>query len=188
MITTTYLTLEDYLTLENNSDYHCELIAGELVPMPPESRTNARIAMSILKALMALIPAERLCCKDTEIEVTGKRTTVRLPDLIVLSEELVPILENQSRSLIRREMPAPSLVVEVVSPGKEAEDRDYRYKRSEYAARGIPEYWIVDPIREQIVVLILIDGFYESTTYQKGDHFQSTIISDFSVSVKAILE
>ena len=86
--------------------------------------------------------------------------------------QLVPILENQSRSLIRREMPAPSLVVEVVSPGKEAEDRDYPYKRSEYAARGIPEYWIVDPIREQIVVLILIDGFYESTTYQKGDHFQ----------------
>jgi Uma2 family endonuclease len=31
-------------------------------------------------------------------------------------------------------------VVEVVSPEKEGMDRDYRYKRSEYAARGIDEY------------------------------------------------
>jgi hypothetical protein len=41
----------------------------------------------------------------------------------------------------------------VVSPGKENEDRDYRYKRSEYAARGIAEYWIVDPERDRVAVL-----------------------------------
>ncbi|WP_229642260.1 Uma2 family endonuclease [Waterburya agarophytonicola] len=29
--------------------------------------------------------------------------------------------------------------------GKVNQDRDYRYKRSEYAARGIAEYWIIDP-------------------------------------------
>jgi Uma2 family endonuclease len=34
-------------------------------------------------------------------------------------------------------------VVEVVSPGKANEERDYCYKRSEYAAWGIAEYWIV---------------------------------------------
>ncbi|WP_367889252.1 Uma2 family endonuclease [Leptolyngbya iicbica] len=45
-------------------------------------------------------------------------------------------------------MPAPLLVVEVVSPGKVNEDRDYRYKRSEYATRGIGEYWIIDPSRD----------------------------------------
>nr|WP_326520963.1 Uma2 family endonuclease [Leptothoe kymatousa] len=34
-------------------------------------------------------------------------------------------------------MPPPLLVVEVVRPGQET--RDYRYKRSEHAARGIEE-------------------------------------------------
>ena len=32
----------------------------------------------------------------------------------------------------------------IVSPNQEK--RDYRYKRTEYAARGIAEYWIDDPI------------------------------------------
>ena len=187
MITTSFLTLKDYLSQENNSDRHYELIAGEMVAMPPESRINARIAMNILKVLMIVLPPKCLCCKDTEIEVTGNRSTVRLPDLLVLSEELVNLLENETRSLIRREMPAPLLVIEVVSPGKEAEDRDYRYKRSEYAARGIPEYWIVDSIRQQVLLLTLIDGFYEEIIYQKCDRLQSNILPNFTLNITDIL-
>ncbi|QZZ23493.1 Uma2 family endonuclease [Leptothermofonsia sichuanensis E412] len=29
--------------------------------------------------------------------------------------------------------------------------RDYRYKRSEYAALEVPEYWIVDPLDAKII-------------------------------------
>lgn len=97
---------------------------------------------------------------------------------MVLTEELVPLLEEQSRSLIRRDMPPPQLVVEIVSPGKEASDRDYRYKRSKYGAKGIPEYWIVDPIREQVMVLTLVDGFYEEAVYQRGDR----VLKSFATS------
>jgi Uma2 family endonuclease len=60
----------------------------------------------------------------------------------------------------------PENKVEVVSPGKENQDRDYRYKRSEYAARGIAEYWIVDLERAQVVALTLVDGLYEEAVYQ----------------------
>ncbi|MDW8199678.1 MAG: Uma2 family endonuclease [Cyanobacteriota bacterium SKYGB_h_bin112] len=35
--------------------------------------------------------------------------------------------------------------MEVVSPGADNRNRDYCYKHTEYAARGIAEYWIVDP-------------------------------------------
>jgi Uma2 family endonuclease len=43
--------------------------------------------------------------------------------------------------------------------------RDYRYKRSEYAALEIPEYWIVDPKENKITVLLLNEGLYEETQY-----------------------
>ena len=39
----------------------------------------------------------------------------------------------------------PILVMEVVSKGSEAHERDYVTKREEYLAFGIREYWIVDP-------------------------------------------
>jgi len=39
----------------------------------------------------------------------------------------------------------PSIVIEIVSPGSEAHDRDYYTKREEYLAAGVQEYLIVDP-------------------------------------------
>lgn len=50
----------------------------------------------------------------------------------------------------------PDLVIEVVSEGDEA--RDYREKRDEYASIGIPNYWIVDPTRRSVHLLILAEG------------------------------
>ncbi len=181
------LTLDDYLNHDDGTDTRYELVAGELVAMPPEHRVNDRIAMVILQALMALFPPEQLSCKGTEMEVTGPRATVRLPDLMVLTDELVPLLESQNRSLIRQDMPPPLMVVEIVSPGKEAENRDYRYKRSEYGARGIPEYWIVDPGRGQVTILTLVDGFYEEAVYQRGDEVRSPTLPALSLTVDDIL-
>ncbi len=62
-------------------------------------------------------------------------------------------------------MPPPVLVVEVVSPGKANEERDCRYKRSEYAARGIAGTG-VDPEKTQVMVLTLVDGLYEEAVFK----------------------
>lgn len=86
--------------------------------------------------------------------------TRRYPDFLVLTEAGAIALAGASRSIVTSEMPAPALVVEVVSPGEPGEknyDRDYIEKRREYAARGIPEYWIVDPYR-QVVLVLTLDG------------------------------
>ncbi|MGA1283501.1 MAG: Uma2 family endonuclease [Prochlorothrix sp.] len=182
------MTFAEYLEYEDPTDDRpYELNHGVLTPMPPESRLNARIAMRILRSLMAFFPDERLCCKDTEVAVTGHRATVRIPDVLVLSAELAAILEQRGRSTVLWEMPPPVLAIEVVSPGKEAEDRDYRYKRSEYAARGIGEYWVVDPIREQVTVLVLVDGFYEAKVRRGADRLESPLLPDFPLTVTEIL-
>jgi Uma2 family endonuclease len=43
--------------------------------------------------------------------------------------------------------------------------RDYRYKRSEYAALEVPEYWIFDPLEAKISVLLRGKGLYEETVF-----------------------
>ncbi|MEH1872965.1 Uma2 family endonuclease [Nostoc sp.] len=175
VITGKRITLEEYLKYDDRTDSQYELVAGELVAMPPESPKNVQISLFLLVNFLKFIPVNRLSNK-VEIVVAGSRATTRIPDLVVLTDELATALEGSMRSTITLDMPPPALVVEVVSPGKANEDRDYRYKRSEYAARGIAEYWIVDPQRNAVTVLILVDGFYEETRFTENTAIASTIL------------
>jgi Uma2 family endonuclease len=83
-------------------------------------------------------------------------------------------------------MPPPALVVEVVSPGQANRERDYRYKHTEYAARGIAEYWIVDSETRQVTLCLWVDGQYEDRVYSGTEAIQSTVIPGFGLTVAEI--
>jgi len=188
MFTTTQkLTLEQYLYHDDGTDQRYELVDGELVAMPPETNKNNLISLYLLSELLKFVSFQLICHKDTEIVVTGNRPRVRLPDLMILTEELLATIKGK-RATITQDMPSPALVVEVVSPGKVNEDRDYRYKRSEYAARGISEYWIIDPGKALVTVLILVDGLYEETVFRGSDRITSVIFPLFNLTAATVLE
>jgi Uma2 family endonuclease len=183
--TTQKMTLEEFLAYDDGTDNLYELENGELIWMPSESEINRRIAMFLLAYLLQQgIPSYRLTMK-TEVAVSGSRVSVRLPDLLVLSEELATVLEGASRSIVLMDMPPPLLAVELVSPKQEK--RDYRYKRSEYAARGIAEYWIVDPIQKQITILELVEGFYEEKVYRDSDRINSPLFTQIALTAEQVL-
>jgi Uma2 family endonuclease len=180
------MSLEEYLNFDDGTDTQYELENGELIVMPPESDLNRRIAMFLLVYFAQQgIPSYRLTMK-TEIVVNGSRATSRLPDLIVLSEELAIALEGSSRSTIMIDMPPPLLVVEVVSPHQE--NRDYRYKRSEYAARGIAEYWIVDPMQQRVTVLEWVEGLYEEVVYTGDSAIASPVLGVLELTAQRLLQ
>jgi Uma2 family endonuclease len=163
--TKTRMSFEEYLAYDDETDKHYEFEGGELVEMPPESPLNSRIARFLFAILLNAFSEDLVCYKDTEIAVAGTQVQARLPDLMLLSEELAEILNSTSRGTITIEMPPPALIIEVVSPGITNENRDYRFKRSEYAARGVPEYWAMDPSENTITVFTLVNGFYEEVVY-----------------------
>lgn len=174
------MTLEEYLNYDDGTDTRYELVNGELIVVPPESELNRRIAMFLVAYLLQRgIPSYRLSMK-TEIVVSGARATTRFPDVMVLSEELAIALEGAKRSTIMPEMPPPLLVVEVVSPDQA--NRDYRYKRSEYAVRGIAEYWIVDPAQQRVTVLEWVEGLYEETVYTGDQPISSLWLGNLELS------
>ena len=157
-------TLEEYLNCRHIAhDRHYELENGQIREMPPESWQNLQIVMYLITEITKVIPYQRVTNK-AEIIISGSRVTARIPDLIVLTPEGADELARYKRSTITLDMPPPLLVVEVVSPGKQNRDRDYRYKRSEYAARGIAHYWIIDPQAKKFVCLDLVDGLYEEVS------------------------
>ncbi len=79
------------------------------------------------------------------------------------------------------------LIVEIVSPDNPRRDTDD--KRLDYAAAGVPEYWIVDP-RPQvrtISVLSLNDGAYRDAAFAEGETAASVLLPGFTVDVAACL-
>jgi Uma2 family endonuclease len=180
------MTLKEFLAYNDGTDNLYELENGELISMPAESDINQRIASFLFAFLLGLgIPSYRLRI-GVEIAVSGSRVSVRIPDLVVLSEELATEMSGATRAVVLMDMPPPLLVVEVVSPNQEK--RDYRYKRSEYAARGIAEYWIVDPIARQVTILEWVEGLYEEKVYQGDNRIESSILENLDLNVDRVLQ
>jgi Uma2 family endonuclease len=180
------MTLEEYLNYDDGTEKFYELVNGELVEMPPESEQNRRIAMFLVAYFLQRgIPPQQLTLK-TEIVVAGARATTRFPDVMILSEELEMALQEARRSTVMLDMPPPLLVVEIVSPKQEK--RDYRYKRSEYAARSIAEYWIVDPIEQKVTVLEWVEGLYEEKAYQDDRPITSPLFGVLELTTTRILQ
>ena len=180
----TKLSLADYLSLESGPENRCEFVDGEILEMPPESSLNTVIAVFLMAQFLKVFPFTYLRHKDTEVVVAGR---VRLPDLLVLGANLAQTLAGSRRSTITEAMPAPLVVVEVVSPGKTNADRDYRYKRSEYAARGIAEYWIVDPTAEKVTILTLVDGLYEVEEFRGDEQLRSHQVPALTLTAAQLL-
>ena len=180
------MTLEEYLTYDDGTDALYELVNGELVEMPSESDVNNAIAILLILAFARYVPGHWLR-RGTEIVVSGSRAIARVPDVMVLTEESAAALAGAPRSIILLDMPSPQLVVEVVSPGSDNELRDYRHKRSEYAARKIPEYWIVDPEQKQVTLLTLVEGLYEEAVFTGTNRLHSLTFPTLQLTVEQVL-
>ncbi len=154
-----YLAYSDETPMEGRY----ELIDGELVELPPESRLNSTVAIRVLLALLAAgIDVELIHPGKCEVQVLVLQPSDaanRYPDLVVLRPEHLEL--TQRRLTITLEMPPPRLIAEVVSPGKTNRDRDYIHKRAQYAAIGVPEYWLIDPMAATVMVLTLAGASYQ---------------------------
>ena len=188
-------TLEEFLSYDDGSDQRYELVDGELITMPPETQGNLEIVKYLLFEWAKYVPLQ-LIALGTEIEVTGKRSSCRIPDLLLHTEQSLAALPKDRRATITRDLPPPALVVEVVSPGQKNRDRDYRYKHTEYAARGITEYWIIDALSrsvsdlretQKVTVCLWVNGKYEDTVYTGDTPLKSTVIPEFNLSASQIL-
>lgn len=177
------LMFEEYLAYDDGTDKRYELVNGDLVEMNPPIGLHARIARFLSKQIDREI--ERLGLNwISDYGGYGVRTAdskSRLPDLVVITEEQEEDLLYISAVL----QTPPLLAVEIVSEDNPA--RDYRYKRSEYATREIPEYWIVDPIQFKVTVLTLVEGFYEEQVFTGSDLVVSPTFPELKLTAEQIL-
>ncbi len=183
------MSLEEYLSYEDGTDTRYELVDGVLVEMGAENPLNPEIASFLFSVFLGVgIPYFRIIIGH-QIGVSSNQATVRQPDLIVHSDESRAALFQDGR-ILRAGAPVPLLVVEVVSNSlkdKKSHDRDCTEKSREYAERGIPDYWIIDPDRSVVNVGRLVDGVYNCTIFQGRRAIISPTFPDLVLTAEAIL-
>ena len=175
-------SFEEYLTYDDGTDNRYELIDGKLEFMNPPTFRHLLISDFIADSFKAQIKNLKLpwmCFREAGIR-TGWRKS-RLSDVYVVTSEQV--MEFLDESAVCQS--PPLLVVEVVSP--ESIKRDYRYKRSEYAALEIPEYWIVDPIESKVTILLLEEGLYEDAEFTGTQKMISPTFPELNLTVEQVL-
>ena len=99
----------------------------------------------------------------------------REPDLVVM------LAEHRDREH-EAFFDGADLVIEVVSDDDPA--RDLVTKRREYAQAGIPEYWIIEPQTELMIVLRLDQGQYdEYGRFGRGTIATSALFGELAIDV-----
>lgn len=125
---------------------------------------------------------------------TRAEDTSRLPDVSIVPLDAIEDCLDQTAVLTV----AAILLVEIVSESTAL--RDYRDKVNEYQAKGIREYWIVDPDpfgaakylgspkRPTVSVYSLVDGSYQVKRFQGNDVILSSTFPELQLTAKQVLE
>ncbi|NJM48240.1 MAG: Uma2 family endonuclease [Alkalinema sp. RU_4_3] len=186
------MSLEEFLTYDDGTDRRYELVDGVLVEMGAESPINSWIAGFMFGVFLRMgIPSYRLGFKHL-IQVNSPYVTARDPDLIVHSEDSAAAFDDgRKEACLKLNEPNPLIAIEIVSPGSESSDnyqRDYKRKPVEYADRGIPEMWLIDPERGWVKIGTLVDGEYQFQDFTGESAIVSLCFPCLSLTAAQVLK
>jgi len=163
--------------LEYEFDGLVEFVDGvlEFLPMPTFSHQDlvAHLYKQLDKFIGHRRPSE---VYFAPIRVRTSTGSIREPDIAYIRPSRI---ENR-----RAPAAGADLVMEIVSDAPSDRERDYQVKRDEYAETGIPEYWIVDPGTETIIVLKLVgDEYALHGEFKSGSIATSVLLPGFQINV-----
>ena len=187
------ITLKEFLTYDDGTNTRYELVDGMLVEMSLGTGKHSGVIRRLAKRFEAQaeqqgtdwIAIQGLV--GIETDVPGENDQVRIPDVTVMSEAQWNVMEDRPGSAtIFQHEPAPIVVVEVISPSTKS--TDLTDKRTEYAARRISEYWIINPKTGDIKVLQLKDGIYiEVGAFKDEDAIISPTFPELKLTAAIVL-
>ena len=169
----------EYLLLPTNR--LVELIDGHVEVLPLPTHKHQAIVFFLCQVLRAFVAPGAL----------GKTVMaafpVRLRDRHYREPDVAFMLAEHTDRCRNEYWNGADLVFEVVSENRR---RDLEEKRIDYADAGIPEYWIIDPRDERILVLKLNDrGEYATAgEYRRGQRAASVLLPGFEVGVDEALD
>lgn len=177
------ISFMEYEEMRKDSDERLEYVDGVVYMSPSPSTRHQRISVKLSAKLFNLLDGTgcEVLTAPYDIELAGgekdEQPTVIIPDLSVICD--------QSGFTEQRYIGAPDLIIEIVSPSNQS--YDLIFKTNLYQKNKVKEYWIVNPILDNIMVYTLDENDqYCLVENEKEGIVKSRIIEGFEVDVQAI--
>jgi Uma2 family endonuclease len=172
---------EEYLRLTDHSNHRIEFTDGRLEFVAMSTEVHEALIQFLLFALLPFVEQRGLRkVYSTGIRLRIRPRKVRLPDIIFLHKDNFHARHD-------RVWDSADLVMEVVSDEPKDRTRDYEEKLGDYAEARIPEYWIVDPDRQVVIVHQLNgDRYAIHSEFKPGQQATSARVGGFGVDVAAL--
>lgn len=167
---------EEYLGLPTNLPI--EYCDGDLEFLPMPTTSHQRLVLYLAGLLVAFVTSRDLGeVLVAPLRVRMRRGKFREPDLVFMSKAHADRIHEAYWD-------GADLALEVMSADPADRTRDLVEKRRDYALARIPEYWIVDPQQECILVLRLSGKRYVvHGEFKRGQTATSHLLPGFAVDV-----
>jgi Uma2 family endonuclease len=169
------LTYQHYVLFPDDGNRH-EVIDGEHYRNPAPSTYHQLVSRRIQFQLYTQIELKKLG------SIIDAPVDVHLGEFDEVQPDLVLVLETNRIITPSKVKGVPDLLVEIISPSSQENDRVL--KRSRYEMFGVPEYWLVDPFDHQLIQLVLVDGGYQEVPHE--DQVFLKCLPDVSINLNEV--
>lgn len=191
------VSLDEFIA-RYGGDNRYELIDGEVFNLEPTGQheevaalITAKICVQIDQLSLPWFVLQRGLFRPSNVSITAFRPDVMVVDRTEVAKESL----WQEQSIITMGS-SIKFVAEVVSSNWQ---NDYARKVEDYAALGIPEYWIADylglggirhigkPKQPTLSICTLVDGEYEINLFRGNDAIVSPTFPNLNLTAEQIL-
>jgi Uma2 family endonuclease len=168
----------------SQSGVKAEFINGVVVMHSPVKRQHLNASENLLLLLKVYVNKNNLGEVNTEKALVTLTRNDYEPDICFWNKDIAASFHDN-----QMEHPAPDLIVEVLSPTTTGRDRGIKFE--DYAAHGVREYWMIDPVRQSLEQYKLdesVMAFEDVAVLFVDDTLESVTIPGFRIPVRAIFD
>jgi Uma2 family endonuclease len=160
-----------------HEDMKAEFINGEIVFHSPARLRHLTVSTNFTTLLHTYVSQNCLGLVGVEKLMVRLTRNDYEPDLCFFKKERAEKFTSDQALF-----PAPDFAIEILSDSTEKIDRGIKF--IDYAAHGVYEYWIIDPVKKSVEKYLLQQGeYYLEVKLTTEGRLLSTVVEGFALEL-----
>ena len=164
---------------ELTEDGKSEFINGEIIMQSPATALHINVSRYLTELLAHYVEAHQLGAVYFEKALISLTRNDYEPDVCFFRPEKTNAIQPETLRF-----PAPDFIAEILSPSTEKYDRGVKFE--DYAAHGVAEYWIIDPVAMSVERYLLKGDQYQMEGSPLNPTIESKSIAGFRIPRMAL--